>query len=117
MIVPFFRKLIDTSPNLAKHKRSLLLAVFLTCVFLSCFRIAHAQTQPESPSYWQYAASGRIVHVEPADVDADGVDEFLIADENGRVELISAYGRQLWTHTATEPILTVKAINIHHCRW
>ena len=112
MIVPLYRNLIDNSPNLVKHKRFLLFAVFLTCVFLSFYTLAHAQTQSEIPSYWQYAASGRLVHVEPADVDADGVDEFLIADENGRVELISASGRQLWTHTAAGPILTVSPINI-----
>jgi hypothetical protein len=93
MIVRLFRKLYHNSPNLVHHNRHLVFVVLLSCYLLTHLTPTYAQAQPEIPSYWQYAASGRLLHVEPADVDRDGVDEFLVADENGRVDLIRASGR------------------------
>ena len=112
MIVRLFRNLYHNSPNLIHSNRHLVFVVLLSFYLLTQLTPTYAQTQPEIPSYWQYSASGRLLHVEPADVDRDGVDEFLVADENGRVDLIRASGRQQWTYTASGPILTVDAINV-----
>ena len=75
--------------------------------------ISHAQTQPNLPSYWQYAASGELNHVLAADVNYDGIKEILIADENGRVDLIGADGQRIWRFQADEPIYALQAINLN----
>ncbi len=111
MIVFLFRKL-NRYPTDVGYKRFLLNGLLFLTVFLGYLQPVYAQTQPKIPSYWQYAASGRLLHVVPADMDADGVDEFLIADENGRVDLIGASGRQQWSYTAAGPIMTISPINV-----
>ncbi len=72
---------------------------------------ASAQTQPNVPAYWQYSASGQLHHVLPADINQDGVDEFIIADANGRIDLITASGKQQWSYAAPKPILAIATIN------
>lgn len=86
-------------------------------VFLLFFSTAaHAQEdQPVSQaSYWQYTASGRLYASVTADVNQDGLDEFLFADENGQVALVSASGELIWTYDALEPVLTLTAANLHN---
>lgn len=81
-------------------------------LLLTSTAAAQPQTQSPTPNYWQYAASGRLRHVIPADVNQDGVDEFLIAAENGKVDLISADGRLQWSYAAGEPVLALSTVNL-----
>ena len=75
-------------------------------------RSVSAQTQPDLPSYWQYPASGRVIQVVTADVNYDGVEEILIADENGRIDLIDADGSHLWDYTAPDFVQAINAFNL-----
>ncbi len=109
MFVHLISRLSLKSPNFS---RLFLLVTLLSWVSLSDLPRLAAQTQPDIPSYWQYAASGRLLHVEPADLDGNGVDEFIIADENGRVDLINAAGKQLWTFNAPGPVQAIGPIAI-----
>ncbi len=67
-------------------------------------RPADAQSSARSQSYWQFAASGRIDTVAAADVNGDGVDEFLVLDENGQLTLLSADGRPEWSYRSPNAI-------------
>jgi hypothetical protein len=63
-----------------------------------------AQTQPEN-YYWRHAAARRLTHVLPTDINRDGVAEFLIAAENGKLDLISANNGLLqWSYLAGDTI-------------
>lgn len=86
------------------------LALFLFCVLLLWLpNPAAAQPSTESFSYWQYAASGRLQQIVPFDVDQDGVSEFLVADENGRVDLLNSTGSRQWSFSVAEPVLALNA--------
>ena len=77
------------------------------------YSTTHAQTtlQPTA-SYWQYSASGRLQNVVAADINHDGILEFLIADEDGKVDLISASGIRQWRYLAQDPILNLNTVNL-----
>ena len=70
----------------------------------------HAQTQ--IPAYWRHSASSRISHVINHDMNQDGVDEFLIAAENGRVELLNSIGNLQWSYPAGDIIQAINILNI-----
>jgi len=112
MIAHLIKNIFRNFPALVHNFQYLTIVVLLSWMFLAHAAPAFAQTQPDIPSYWQYSASGRLQHVLSADVDHNGVDEMLIADENGRLDLINASGEQQWNYTASGPILTVATINI-----
>lgn len=86
-----------------------LLAICLLATCLLVTRTATAQSPPAN--YWQHAAAARLEHVRPIDIDQDGIDELLLADANGTLEMIDANGRLLWEYTAPAPILTLAIIN------
>lgn len=69
-----------------------------------------AQTQ--SPYYWNYTTSGQWQQVITADVNADGVDEFLLATTTGKIDLISADGFAQWSYEAGAPVLALGTVNI-----
>jgi hypothetical protein len=71
---------------------------------------AGAQSAADSPSYWQFPASGRLQHVLPADLNGDGGQQFLVADINGRLTLIGSDGRQQWSYLAPSPILALNVL-------
>jgi outer membrane protein assembly factor BamB len=70
---------------------------------------AAAQTDSRPSSYWQFAASTRLDSVVLADIDADGVAEIIVLDENGRLTLLAADGRQLWSFLSPDPVAAVGA--------
>ena len=72
---------------------------------------ATAAAQTQSPSYWQYRAADRLQHVLAADMDGDGIDDFIVVDENGKVDLLDATGSLQFSYTAPEPVLAVDAID------
>ena len=91
-------------------------ALRLTCIcllFTACcllFRPAPINAQSATDSYWQYPI--RLNHLTTADINHDGIDEFVTVDENDTVELISADGTGLWRYTHNQPILVLNTINI-----
>lgn len=86
------------------------LAVVILVLFASS-GTAHAQSQSRSQSYWQYAASGRLNTVVTADVNGDGIDEFLVLDENSQLTLLTANGHQEWSYLSPRPISTIGALS------
>lgn len=93
-----------------------LLFICLLLVSVASYTQTHAQEeQPiQRASYWQYTASGRLYASTTADVNRDGIDEFLFADENGQVALISASGELIWRYDALEPVLALTTANLHN---
>ena len=78
-------------------------------VALCLGRNAAAQLTSRSPSYWQFAASGRLDSVVLSDVDADGITEIIALDENGRLTLLAADGQQRWTFQSPDSVAAVGA--------
>ena len=62
------------------------LGLLLLCYYLLVPKVALVQNETELPSYWQHSSSGRLHSSQPADLNRDGVQEFLIVDENNRIE-------------------------------
>ena len=84
---------------------------FFAVLVLLLFRpfTATAQTQPNS--YWQYRASGRLQHVITADMNGDGIAELIVADENGKVDIIDANGKFQQSYAAPGPVLAIHTID------
>ena len=97
-----------------KPARSRPIAILLLLLLLlpALFGRAAAQGQGQSdlPTYWQYATSGRLLQLANTDIDLDGVEEFIIADENNHVDLVNAAGKQLWSYIAPDRITAVTAV-------
>ena len=70
---------------------------------------AAAQSTGRAPGYWQFAASNRLDAVTLADIDADGIDDILVLDENGRLTLLSADGEQRWSFLSPDPVAAIGA--------
>jgi hypothetical protein len=81
--------------------------------FYAHVNIASAQDQVELPSYWQHSSSGRLNAIQTADINLDGVEEFLIVDENNRIDLISASGELLWNFVAPNTLTSVGVISLN----
>ena len=73
---------------------------------------APLNAQSQTQGYWQHSASSRISHILNHDVNLDGVDEFLIAAENGRVELLNSVGNLQWSFPAGDIIQAIRILNI-----
>jgi hypothetical protein len=95
-----------------KRHLPLMVAVILIWALFSDAHKASAQEQVELPSYWQFSSSGRLNDVKAADINLDGVDEFLIVDENNRVELISTSGKLIWDFTAPDRVTSIEVIKL-----
>ncbi len=89
------------------HSHPLLLfglLLALICVFLSP---TSTQSQSQAAPYWQYDASGPLQYAVPADLDDDGVEEFVLIDELGRVTLVNAKGEREWSQEIGAPVTAV----------
>ena len=64
-------------------------------------------SQSQAAPYWQYEASGPLQHVVPADLDEDGIDDFVLVDELGRVTLVNAKGEREWRQEVGAPVTAV----------
>jgi len=84
---------------------------FLPLLLLLLLPLTASAAQPPPANYWQYAAAARLEHIHPIDIDQDGIDELLLADKTGTMELVDANGRLLWEYTAPAPILAIATIN------
>lgn len=90
------------------------LGVFAALLILLILIAPRATAQPaaDSPFYWQYSASGRLQHVVTTDIDNNGVVDFLLADENGRIERIDAAGTRQWSFTAPGSVESLAVFNV-----
>lgn len=69
-------------------------------------------TQPSA--YWRYDAPGPLRLVTTADLDNDGIQEFLATTEEGQALLLGADGRNRWTYELREggPVRQVATLNV-----
>ncbi len=88
-------------------RRLLILTALLTGLLQSK---DSASAQSQSPNYWQYPASERLRFSKTIDLDFDGVDEFLIADENGKLDLLNSNGTLRWSFAVGEPVLSMNTL-------
>ncbi len=97
--------------NGRSHWSYLLLLLLISLLFWPNGPVAlHAQTQ--TAAYWRHSASSRISHVINRDMNQDGVDEFLVAAENGRVELLNSIGNLQWSIPAGDVIQAINILNL-----
>ncbi|MCA9954529.1 MAG: hypothetical protein KC434_07405, partial [Anaerolineales bacterium] len=89
-----------------------LLVLLLTLFILLPTQPQPAAAQDQVQAYWRHSASRRISHVITHDVNRDGVDEFVIAAENGRVDLLSSIGALQWSFPAGDIIQAINVLNI-----
>ena len=70
------------------------------------------EAQSSAPVYWRYDAPGRLNNVSLADVNHDGVDEFIVVADDVNVVLIGSEGRARWPapYQTEDPIRHVLAI-------
>ena len=77
-----------------------------------------AQTDESSPitpsAYWQYDAPGPLGMVAVADVDNNGVDDFVAVTEGYQAVLLDATGRAQWSYQTLrqDPILHLATVNV-----
>jgi outer membrane protein assembly factor BamB len=90
--------------------RFLLLLIGILLLLQNSPSQLYAQTQTQA--YWRHSASRRVSHVLNNDINLDGVDEFLIAAENGRVELLDSVGNLQWSYPAGDIIQAINILNI-----
>lgn len=71
-----------------------------------------AHTQSNSLTYWQYDATGQITLLELADLNDDGIEEFIVVTDGHKLITLSSGGQPLWSnpYTAAERILHVDTV-------
>lgn len=94
-----------------RFRRWPLPVLLLTLLFLLPITPQPAAAQDQIQAYWRHSASRRISHVITHDVNRDGVDEFVIAAENGRVDLLSSVGALQWSYPAGDIIQAINVLN------
>jgi outer membrane protein assembly factor BamB len=75
-----------------------------------------ATAQTQSPSYWQYRAAGRLQHVITADLNGDSFDEFVVVDEDGKVDILDADGVWQNSYTAAAPVAAIQTVDTDDAR-
>ena len=88
------------------------LLLFLVVLLLLQDTPTRLNAQNQTQAYWRHSASSRISHVLNHDLNLDGVDEFLIAAENGRVDLLNSVGNLQWSFPAGDIVQAVNILNI-----
>ena len=89
-----------------------ILTLLLSLLFLLQNKTPSLNAQSQTQAYWRHSASRRISHVISHDLNLDGVDEFLIAAENGRVDLLDSVGNLQWSFPAGDIIQAINILNI-----
>jgi outer membrane protein assembly factor BamB len=80
---------------------------FLLTVPLILLSPQITNSQSQVTPYWLYEASGSLQHVVSADLDEDGVEEFILVDEQGQVTLVNTKGEREWSQEADAPVTVV----------
>jgi hypothetical protein len=73
-----------------------------------------AQAQTSSSAYWRYDASGRLNHVAIADLNLDGIEEFVVVAGETSVVAVGSDGRAQWNtpFQARELVTHITGLNI-----
>ncbi len=98
-------------PRFTFHISRLVFYILLLATSLLLLPTPLAAQSP-STSYWQYSTASRLQLINLADVNQDGVDELLVADENGQVSLVNANGRAIWSYETLEQVFVMSALNV-----
>ena len=69
----------------------------LLLLLLLLGRARQAVQAQGSSAYWQYSAPGRIAQLIVADVDNDGLQEFILAADDVNLSLVNSDGRSAWS--------------------
>ena len=107
--VPRTNNLIK-SPRRAFWPGLLAATALLFALILLLGPVAATQAQDEVVPYWQYAASARLSHILPLDLNQDNSDELVIVDETGRAALLNASGARQWTYDTQATVTAVGAV-------
>lgn len=82
-------------------------------VFLS-FSFSQSAQGQSLPAYWRYEASDQLDLLAVADVNRDGMDEFVVVSANANVALVLSDGSEAWSYRVADadPILQVTTANV-----
>lgn len=88
-----------------------ILAIILVLIFLISPPVSiSAQTNPQN--YWQFRASARLQHAVTADMNGDAIDDFILVDENGKLDLLDANGSRQFSYQSPAPVSAIHTLNI-----
>ncbi len=104
------RKPVPTACS--RHRRKL--GLFLCTLFLLTTFPTPSKAQQQTQNYWRYSAAGEIEQVIVSDINHDGIDEFILATETGRIDLLSSDGVLQWSYQDDVglPIPVLNSVNI-----
>lgn len=96
------------------HPKQISIIGGLFLFFVLVFHPTATTAQDQSQNYWRYSASREIDQIIISDVNHDGVDEFVLAAESGRIDLLSSDGILQWSYRdeADLPVRAVNTLNI-----
>jgi outer membrane protein assembly factor BamB len=91
--------------------RHIFLFSFLLGLLVLLSSPTHAQTTVRT--YWQYDATGEITALELADLNDDGLDEFVLTTDHHNVITLSSGGQPLWPeqYTSSSPVVQVTSMD------
>lgn len=82
-------------------------------LFLSLLLFSPTAAQiPASAYYWEYPFQTQ--KLQTTDMNLDGLDEFLLSNNSGKITLLGADGRLLWEYSAPSPILTFHTLRLNN---
>lgn len=76
-------------------------------------QVEHLMGQSSTPVYWRYDAPGQLSRVVLADMNKDGIDDFIVISDDVNVVLVGPDGNALWAnpYQVTAPLEAVTAIS------
>ncbi|MDT8305753.1 MAG: AAA family ATPase [Anaerolineae bacterium] len=88
------------------------LLVLVTATGVAAQGRSELGTQPSA--YWRYDAPGPLHLVTTADLNGNGIDEFVVTTEEGQLLVLGADGRERWSHETRgrAPIRLVTTLNV-----
>ncbi len=93
--------------------------VVLFILFCGLILVLNATRSGEQPAaaqtndFWQFDAQGRLNLILPADTDADGIEEFLVASDDFNLSLVDSSGVLIWELPPTqEQILSIVTLSV-----
>jgi outer membrane protein assembly factor BamB len=91
----------------------LAIVIFTAATVLMGNRPSFAQSS--SSVYWRYDAPDRLSRIHVADIDQDGIDEFVVVAGDGEVILVGADGVARWSvpFETASPIVEITSFNVH----
>lgn len=93
-------------------KRPFTLSLLAALLLLLSANPFVTQAQGEDDSYWQFPFNAPISHLLPIDYNKNGVEELLIASEDGELFLIGADGLPVWQFETSAPVYALGTAKI-----